>query len=174
DSGLSSDGTSDDTVMNDVLDFLSNSVGGAIIKETINYITGTKTSQDMIEVEFQCFNNIEIHNNPTNIADIYARNQIAIVAGGVTTYELAYLKTPMILIPFAHNQMQNAILWDKFHFGICYLKPDSFIKNLKKNGLQHIINELNKKFCKRNVSIDGNGAKRIVKIIKDFIYEKTY
>ena len=35
--------------MNDVLDFLSNSVGGAIIKETINYITGTKTSQDMIE-----------------------------------------------------------------------------------------------------------------------------
>ena len=48
DSGLSSDGTSDDTVMNDVLDFLSNSVGGAIIKETINYITGTKTSQDMI------------------------------------------------------------------------------------------------------------------------------
>lgn len=49
DSGLSSDGTSDDTVMNDVLDFLSNSVGGAIIKETINYITGTKTSQDMIE-----------------------------------------------------------------------------------------------------------------------------
>ena len=148
-----------------------------LIKEVISnkdYIFDIITSQDIVEVEFQYFNNIEIHNNPINIADIYARNQIAIVAGGVTTYELAYLKIPMILIPFAHNQLQNAILWDKFHFGISFLKIQIFIKDLKKNGLEHIISELNKKYVKRNVSIDGNGAERIVQHIKDFIYEKKY
>ncbi|SHH20848.1 UDP-2,4-diacetamido-2,4,6-trideoxy-beta-L-altropyranose hydrolase [Tepidibacter thalassicus] len=53
-------------------------------------------------------NNVNLIYNPTNMKDIMVENDIAISAAGSTTYELAVLGIPTILIVQADNQIKIA------------------------------------------------------------------
>ncbi|PKG43444.1 hypothetical protein [Psychroflexus sp. MES1-P1E] len=138
-----------------------------------DYIFDIITSDNRLTIELEFFKNVQCHKNPINIADIYARNQFAFVAGGVTTYELAYLDIPMILIPYTENQKQNAIIWQEYFSGISFSSIEIFTIILRKEGLKSIIKKLLQHYKKGTVIIDGNGAKRIVNKIIKFINEQS-
>lgn len=110
--------------------------------------------------------NVEIHQTSKNTADIYARNQVAVVAGGVTSYELAFLDTPMIVVPYTENQQENAVIWEKLNYALTYPTPEEFVKYLQLRNLKEILSELHRHYEKRSKLIDGKGAERIVKSIK--------
>ncbi|MDD4236331.1 MAG: UDP-2,4-diacetamido-2,4,6-trideoxy-beta-L-altropyranose hydrolase [Bacteroidales bacterium] len=117
--------------------------------------------------------NVNLHLNTADVIPIYQKCEVAIVAGGVTTFELAALNTPMLIIPFAENQIPNAKAWGKFNFALSYENVKSFEITLGKNGLNNLIELLNNKSKKRRINIDTLGPERIVlKIFKQLEYEQ--
>lgn len=54
---------------------------------------------------------IHLHINPLNVAPIFLDCDIAIMAGGTTTFEAAACGLPMILITIAENQVGQAQAW---------------------------------------------------------------
>ena len=111
------------------------------------------------------YSNIKLNFNPYEVLPIYKKCEIAIVAGGLTTFELAALNLPMIIVPFATNQISNAKSWDKYNFALSFEDVKDFQKVLNNIGLKMLIEELKMKFKKRQVTIDTLGGKRIVNTI---------
>lgn len=132
-----------------------------------NYRFDLISAQNLFNSKFKRFINVDVHDNPKNIADIYARNHVAIVAGGVTTYELAFLGIPMIVVPYAENQQKNTETWEKFNYAFKYSAPKKFKKNLQAKSLKVILSDLYSHFEKRSKLIDAKGAERIVETIKN-------
>ena len=117
--------------------------------------------------------NVIFHLNTADIIPIYKRCEVAITAGGVTTFELAVLNVPMFIIPFSENQIPNAKAWEMFNFSLSYENVKSFELTLKKNGLNNLIEFLHKKSKKRRIKIDILGSERIVlKIFKQLEYDQ--
>ncbi len=117
--------------------------------------------------------NVILHLNTTDVIPIYQKCEVAIVAGGVTTFELAALNIPMLIIPFAENQIPNAKAWEKCNFALSFENVKSFELTLKKYGLNNFIEVLNKKYKKRKLNIDTLGPERIVfKIFNQLEYEQ--
>jgi UDP-2,4-diacetamido-2,4,6-trideoxy-beta-L-altropyranose hydrolase len=114
--------------------------------------------------------NIDVYNNPSNIAEIYSKCKVAVVAGGVTTYEMAYLGIPMIIIPYTDNQIPNTKAWAENNYGIGFTDMDEIKNKLKKEGLSGIVHDVKRKVKKCDVCIDGLGAQRISKEIRSAIY----
>lgn len=112
--------------------------------------------------------NTELHINADNIASFYGRCETAVVAGGVTAFELAYLRKPMLIVPFAENQLPNARAWDQNGFGIFFPDISDFIRQCENLGLPLLLADLKIKTENRKMDIDGRGAERIA----DCILEK--
>ena len=143
-----------------------------VVKMITELVTNTKyyfdilTTCDQLIKKINKSNNVQIHINPRNIADICARNHVAFVAGGVTTYELDYLNIPMIVVPYTDNQQQNAKTWQEFNHAIKYSSPLEFFKDLQSRHFQNILSDLYDFSKKRIKLIDGKGVYRIVKTIE--------
>lgn len=150
--------------------------GGEYPKEVVDMITALVlnkqykfdviTTHNTLIRKLEKHINVEVHQNSQNIAEIYARNQAAIVAGGVTSYELAFLDIPMIVVPYTDNQRENAEKWQIVNHAIAYTSPKKFNQNLQENTLKLILSDLTNHYKKRSGFIDGKGAKRIVEFIK--------
>jgi len=131
----------------------------------MNYRFDLITTQGLFNTMLKEKNNVEIHNNPKSIADIYARNHTAVVAGGVTTYELAYLNIPMIIVPYSVNQLKNAIAWQLLDHAISFSTPVELTNQITASGVNQILTKLNDKYSKDQKTIDGFGAKRVCNAI---------
>ncbi len=149
--------------------------GGLYPAELINMVK-LITDQQLFDFEIitndirlqKLFNNcpnVRVYINTNNVIPIYKKCECAIVAGGVTTYEVAALNIPMLIIPYVENQIGNAIAWDRNNFAISFKDPLHFEEILNKFGLANLINKLFKKFEKKTIQIDGLGATRIKNII---------
>jgi len=110
--------------------------------------------------------NVAIFNNPSNIGEIYSRCEVAIVAGGVTTHELAYLGVPMFVVPYTKNQVANAKSLDKKKCALFFKNLDEFYDTYNDLGLSSLIENLKRHYTNKNITIDGKGAKRIINAIK--------
>lgn len=132
------------------------------------------STQDLFNDKLNEFQNIQIHNNPQNIAKIYARNHIGIVAGGVTTYELAYLNIPMIVIPYTENQKNNAKIWQSENYAIMYSSSDRLISDINNFGLELIIEKLIIRYKHRKIFFDGKGVYRLFNKIRKIINGKKF
>jgi len=56
----------------------------------------------------ECRHTVRLLENVDNIPELMAHADLAITAGGGTSYELAFMQVPMILVPIADNQIQPA------------------------------------------------------------------
>lgn len=99
----------------------------------------------------------------------YKQVSHAFVAGGVTTYELAYLGIPMIIIPFAKNQLRNAREWDRNKYAMSYSGSFSFLSEYKDAGLSGIFSDLKKRTDANTGKLNGDGAENIVKKISELL-----
>lgn len=111
--------------------------------------------------------NCKLYTNPSDVSEVYKNCEVAIVAGGVTTFELSYLNIPMFIVPFVDNQLPNAIAWDKSNFAMSFDNAIDFKESVEKTGLNYLIDNLKEKHLKKNIIIDGLGAERIVKAISN-------
>lgn len=115
------------------------------------------------------FSNARLHLDPKDVISIYKRCEVAIVSGGVTTYELAVLGIPMFIVPFATNQVSNAKAWDQYNFAMSFDDTIAFRKTIDENNFSDLLTALNQKCAAKVIVIDGLGANRIVDTIRSTI-----
>lgn len=130
-----------------------------------NYTYEIVSNDDRLIKILRKYKNVILHINTSNVLTIYKKCSVAIVAGGVTTFELAVLNIPMIIVPFSDNQELNAIAWEQNYFGINLKNPFNFKNITKKIGMKCLIVNVFNAFKKRQIKIDGLGATRIVEQI---------
>jgi UDP-2,4-diacetamido-2,4,6-trideoxy-beta-L-altropyranose hydrolase len=123
------------------------------------------SNDDRLRKKLSNYKNATLHINTSNVLPVYKKCSVAIVAGGVTTFELAALNIPLIIVPFAENQELNAIAWEQNNFGINFKNPLNFKNIAGKIGMGCLIDDVYKAFKNRKITIDGLGATKIVKEI---------
>ncbi len=98
--------------------------------------------------------------------DLMLYADMAISAGGQTTYELARVGTPAVLVAVAENQLLNCKGWEKAGFAIyagwweegkLFEKILTYTERLVDFELRNAMSKKGKKL------VDGQGAKRVVK-----------
>jgi len=108
---------------------------------------------------------INIFENVSNIIPIILESDIALTAGGFTTYELAAMSTPSVGVALWENQYSNieCLSNQDALIPLYYSKGEGFDKELSK-ALSSLINDENLVMSMsknaRN-AVDGNGANRI-------------
>ena len=118
---------------------------------------------------------VNIFENVSNISALILKSNLALTAGGFTTYELAAMSTPSIGIALWDNQKNNVTCLSSQGALIPLYYTDSleFGQQLKK-VLVDLINNSNIRkriSTKARIAVDGYGANRIAKEITDR-YEK--
>ncbi len=119
------------------------------------------------------FGNIQVYHDVKNMAELMERCDLAVTAGGTTIYELSALGVPFVCFSYAENQeklteyigdRQIAGYGGAYHRDACGTLEGiaKQINELKKNR------ELRKEYSeKERKLVDGEGAKRIARIIQD-------
>jgi UDP-2,4-diacetamido-2,4,6-trideoxy-beta-L-altropyranose hydrolase len=97
--------------------------------------------------------------------EIMLKSDIAISAGGQTTYELARVGVPSIIIAVAENQLRNCKGWEEVGFAEyagwwedkeIFNKILEGIENLKDKNIRILKSKLGRSF------VDGQGARRLM------------
>ncbi len=105
-----------------------------------------------------------LYENVKNVVDLYQKVDVAITAGGVSTWELAAIGTPMIVVQTADNQFRNVKYLAENKLG---LVAGGYV-DLKKEKLTDCLNLMQNKTCrekfsKKEISLfDCCGVERIV------------
>ena len=119
------------------------------------------------------YGNVQVYHDVKNMAELMARCDLAVTAGGTTIYELSALGVPFVCFSYAENQeklteyirdRQIAGYSGAYHKDACGTLEGiaKQINELKKNS------ELRKEYSeKERKLVDGEGAKRIARIIQD-------
>lgn len=110
---------------------------------------------------------VVLHINPVQMASIFLDCDIAVMAGGTTTFEAAACGLPMILITIAENQVDQAQAWHDLGVAVYLgrfsdLSADKLIHEFSKfldvAWGQHVCSH-------SRLRVDGKGAERIVSIL---------
>lgn len=143
----------------------------------IHVIAGSfQADKDRIRALAEGNLNCILHENVTNMSEIMKECDIAISAGGSTTYELCACGLPMILFSFADNQMEIVRTHDKLGTAIyCgdYREEKENLITRIADEVCELINNTDKRAnlhekCK--MLVDAKGASRIVeKLVEAFL-----
>jgi len=115
--------------------------------------------------------NIDIKKSPENIEEVYLNSDIALSAGGITCYELAYFGIPNIIITIAENQIKSAKGLDNKSVSL-YLGSESIVDmNYVKKKIDELINndKLRKTMSNNGKKlVDGRGKIRIINVMESY------
>lgn len=119
------------------------------------------------------YGNVQVYHDVKNMAELMARCDLAVTAGGTTIYELSALGVPFVCFSYAENQEKLTEYigdWQIAGYGGAY--HEDACGTLE--GIAKQINELKKNSAlrkeyseKERKLVDGEGAKRIARIIQD-------
>ena len=115
--------------------------------------------------------NFRIVFSPENMADLYLESDIAISAGGISCYELAYFGIPNLIISIAENQLNIAKELNEKNVSVYLGKEEEFDFNIIKENILKLINDnsLRRKMSKNGIKlVDGKGKKRIIEVMNKF------
>lgn len=106
--------------------------------------------------------------NPKNIPQIFLKADIAIMAGGTSTYEAACVGLPMLIMTIADNQLEQARAWNR-------LGAAKYVGAFGKVSKQDLINSffeissqielVNNMSSLGSSLVDGYGADRVANVI---------
>ncbi len=109
--------------------------------------------------------NIEVLVNPNNMPEVIASSKLAVLSGGTTTFEAAFLGTTAILMPIAENQYNQAIGWQDLG-AMIYLKPfKKVIEGDLRACLFKLLKDTNKIEQMSKIArkcVDGKGVERLL------------
>lgn len=142
----------------------------------INIIVGSsalhiKSVQAFIdEQSLKNFQNINLHINPNNIAQLMQNAYLAIGAAGTTSWERCASGLPAVVVIQAENQRQIAHQLQQAKV-ITYIEESEMTKLLNKRIDQWLNNDLNYEFAVTQAMniCDGLGSKRVAKNILNLI-----
>lgn len=115
--------------------------------------------------------NIHIHCNVTNMAELMAESEIALSAGGSTLYELCAMGVPVIAFSFAENQerlVQTFVKRGIAQYGGSYRTDGNKMIQNTIAGLETLLEDENLRTeyrKKARALVDGKGADRIAEAI---------
>lgn len=115
--------------------------------------------------------NIHIHCNVTNMAELMAENEVALSAGGSTLYELCAMGVPVIAFSFAENQerlVQTFVKRGIAQYGGNYRTDGNKMIQNTIAGLETLLEDENLRTeyrKKARTLVDGKGADRIAEAI---------
>ncbi len=116
--------------------------------------------------------NIHIHCNVTNMAELMAESEVALSAGGSTLYELCAMGVPVIAFSFAENQerlVQTFVKRGIAQYGGNYRTDGNKMIQNTIAGLKVLLEEENLRAeyrAKARTLVDGKGADRIAEAIQ--------
>ena len=93
-----------------------------------------------------------------NFKKLYSNLCLALVSGGVTSQEMAFLNVPMLIFPYSNNQKFNAKNLTKMGYGKI-IDADFSLKEFNYNNLK----------ISKNKFIDGKGSERLAAVIHNFL-----
>ena len=108
------------------------------------------------------------YHNRRNLVEVMQRCDIALSAGGQTTYELAACGTPTIGVCTAQNQLKNLLAWEKAGFLLfAGWEDDSQFSDKVRRCLETITLQDTRAHMSREGQkrIDGRGPARVVEAI---------
>lgn len=115
--------------------------------------------------------NIHIHCNVTNMAELMAENEVALSAGGSTLYEFCAMGVPVIAFSFAENQerlVQTFVKRGIAQYGGNYRTDGNKMIQNTIAGLETLLEDENLRAeyrKKARTLVDGKGADRIAEAI---------
>lgn len=115
--------------------------------------------------------NIHIHCNVTNMAELMAESEIALSAGGSTLYELCAMGVPVIAFSFAENQerlVQTFVKRGTAQYGGNYRTDGNKMIQNTIAGLQKLCGDeaLKTEYRRKALQlVDGRGAERIAEAL---------
>lgn len=115
--------------------------------------------------------NIHIHCNVTNMAELMAESEVALSAGGSTLYELCAMGVPVIAFSFAENQerlVQTFVKRGIAQYGGNYRTDGNKMIQNTIAGLETLLEDENLRAeyrKKARTLVDGKGADRIAEAI---------
>lgn len=116
--------------------------------------------------------NIHIHCNVTNMAELMAENEVALSAGGSTLYEFCAMGVPVIAFSFAENQerlVQTFVKRGIAQYGGNYRTDGNKMIQNTIAGLETLLENENLRAeyrKKARTLVDGKGADRIAEAIQ--------
>lgn len=116
--------------------------------------------------------NIHIHCNVTNMAELMAESEVALSAGGSTLYELCAVGVPVIAFSFAENQerlVQTFVKRGIAQYGGNYRTDGNKMIQNTIAGLETLLEDENLRTeyrKKARTLVDGKGAERIAEAIQ--------
>ncbi|UCB58130.1 MAG: UDP-2,4-diacetamido-2,4,6-trideoxy-beta-L-altropyranose hydrolase [Thermoplasmatales archaeon] len=135
------------------------------IKRTVILGPFNKNNDKIEKYKKNTNQNIEIIRSPEDITDAYLNSDIAISAGGTSSYELAYFGIPNIIITVADNQENIAYEMNKEQVSISIGRKPEFKPEILKNNIKTLIDNhsLRSKMSEKGKKlIDGKGKIRVV------------
>jgi len=114
-----------------ILDLAENDIASGRLK--INVVIGS-THRACIKIKSICENNnINLHIQTQNMAKLMSEADLAIGAGGISTFERLYLRLPALVTPIAKNQLEPLRFMESLdYFSIYYTKKELRIQLAKK------------------------------------------
>lgn len=115
--------------------------------------------------------NIHIHCNVTNMAELMAESKVALSAGGSTLYELCAMGVPVIAFSFAENQerlVQTFVKRGIAQYGGNYRTDGNKMIQNTIAGLETLLEDKNLRSeyrKKARTLVDGRGAERIAEAL---------
>lgn len=111
-------------------------------------------------------NRVRIYQNLSaeDMKDLMVLCDVAVSAGGQTTYELARVGLPSVLVAVAENQLLNCLSWEKVGFalyagwwedGILLDKVVKYIRSLEDANIRLKMSKVGR------LLVDGQGARRV-------------
>jgi UDP-2,4-diacetamido-2,4,6-trideoxy-beta-L-altropyranose hydrolase len=122
--------------------------------------------------------NTEIIYHPTSgqMCQLILKSDLVICGGGQTLFELARLKTPALIIGIAKNQENNIEFWQTkpFYKFVGWWNVSNIIGRLKHYliNFQTDFSKISEEIYKSPLLVDGQGSRRIVKEIFNYVRKK--
>jgi len=135
----------------------------------IDVVTGgpIETTNRLKGAAAKCGCTCYIHHDIDHLADLMLEADVAICAGGSVCWELASMKIPMIIMPFADNQLRNAQELENQGAAINAGQYQSLSEEALASTLTMVTNEKIKSMSERVKEIcDGKGVKRVAEILQ--------
>ena len=142
------------------------------LQTDIHIVAGSfHTDKEVLRELANLHSNCILHENVTNMSEIMTMCDIAVSAGGSTTYELCACGIPMILFSFADNQLSIVKTHDKqgtaIYCGDYRDEKEGLIKRIADMVfvLEKDVEKRRKLYQKSMALVDGKGALRIVEAL---------
>jgi len=111
---------------------------------------------------------VHLETSVPDIAPLMAWADLAVAAGGTTSWELAFMKVPALIFILADNQAAAAKALDKFGAAHCLGYPGDLNREELARAISHLVydREARERMNKRSeVLVDGGGVGRVLQAV---------